>query len=191
MDYSGVAYLFQGSASGLVTVAATTLAGESGGDYFGYAVSKAGDVNHDGYDDVVVGAFGVNSRAGRAYVYQGSASGLASTTALTLSGETVGDGLGGSVSAAGDVNGDGYDDVLIGAPYASSYTGRVYLYEGSATGLSTAPGATVFGEATRNYFGVRLSGAGDVNHDGYDDILIGANGYGDPDPLSWTGELWS
>ncbi len=96
--------------------AGTTLHGETTNSYFGYSVAGAGDVNGDGYDDVVVGAYiyMYNTTIGRAYVYLGSASGLLSTAATTLSEGAY--YFGHSVAGAGDVNGDGYDDVVVGAP---------------------------------------------------------------------------
>ena len=88
-------------------------------------------MNGDGYADVVVGAPGYNSNQGRAYVYTGSAGGLSASPALTLTGEATSDLFSFSVATAGDVDGDGYADLIIGAFGYLSYTGRAYVYPGN------------------------------------------------------------
>ena len=104
------------------------------------SVATAGDVNGDGFDDVVIGAQlhdGTLDNQGRAYVYHGSASGLSDTPAWTAEGEAAGDLFGTTVSTAGDVDGDGYDDVLVSAidfTDDQDREGRVYLFHGSAGG---------------------------------------------------------
>ena len=162
----------------LLSDSPTVLTGEAASSDFGYFVASAGDVNGDGYDDVVVGAYGYSSNTGRAYVYLGGPSGLATAAATTLTGETAGDAFGWPVAPAGDVNGDGYDDVVVGAPWNSSFTGRAYVYLGGAGGLSTSAATTLGGEAVNNYFGQSVATAGDVNFDGYADLVVGAYGYG-------------
>ena len=151
--------------------------GEGSNNYFGNSVSCAGDVNGDGYDDVIIGAYGYSSYKGKAYLYLGSDTGLSTTPSWTATGEDNDYYFGISVSSAGDVNGDGYDDVIIGADKYSSYTGKAYLYLGSKRGLSTTPSWTATGEGSDYYFGYPVSSAGDVNGDGYDDVIIGAYGY--------------
>ncbi|KAB3547907.1 MAG: hypothetical protein C5617_001265, partial [ANME-2 cluster archaeon] len=112
--------------------------GEAGDDYFGYSVASAGDVNGDGYDDVIVGAYhndNGGSDAGKAYVYLGSASGLSTTASWTATGEVGDDYFGYAVASAGDVNGDGYDDVIVGAHGnndGGNDIGKAYVYLGSA-----------------------------------------------------------
>jgi FG-GAP repeat protein/VCBS repeat protein len=137
----------------------------------GAAVASAGDVNGDGFDDVVVGGYRYpdGSNSGRAWVFYGSASGLPATASWTA------DGVGAySVAAAGDINGDGFGDLLIGA----DYSGCVRLYYGSASGLPALPNWITCTDGTSSAFGASVAGAGDVDGDGYDDILIGAPGYG-------------
>jgi Ca2+-binding RTX toxin-like protein len=169
-------------------------------DYAGSAVSDAGDVNGDGFDDFVIGAHNADSNgsnSGASYVVFGQAdwSGLASldlssldgTNGFTIQGVAAGDGSGFAVSGAGDVNGDGFDDLLIGAPYADpngSDTGASYVVFGKAdwsgsasvnlSSLDGTNGFTLQGVATDDYAGSAVSGAGDVNGDGFDDLLIGA-----------------
>ena len=107
------------------------------GSELGYSVGTAGDVNCDGYDDVIVGAplytDTVGNRVGAAFVFSGSLGGLSTTPALTITGGQKGSRFGASVGTAGDVNGDGCDDVIIGAPkqYGQSEEGRAYVFTGS------------------------------------------------------------
>ena len=175
----GRAFVFMGSASGVSTTAAWT--GESNLEqaYFGTAVSTAGDVNGDGYDDVLVGADNWFVGNGYAYVYAGSASGLGPSPVWTGnpggSGSSVNhDRFGFAVASAGDVNGDGYDDVVVGAWGYDIDRGRIYLYQGSALGLAGTPSSTRAGEVRGDRFAYSVSGAGDVDGDGYDDVVVGA-----------------
>lgn len=143
---------------------------------FGVSVSHAGDINGDGFADVVVGADlydGNGTDSGAVFVFYGSPSGLPRFPNILLLGENAGDMFGSYVSDAGDVNGDGYDDILVGAPQANAGKGVVYAFYGSASGLSFTPDWAVNGTDTAVGFGTSFSSAGDVNGDGYDDILIG------------------
>ena len=178
------------------------------GDYSGVSVSSAGDVNGDGYDDIIIGAGsadpGGDLSAGESYVVFGQASGFDASLDLStldgsngfrLSGEAENDNSGYSVSSAGDVNGDGFDDIIIGAHKAVSAAGASfygngtsYVVFGKASGfaanidLSTLNGTNGFkiiGDADLTYSGRSVSSAGDVNGDGFDDLIIGAD---DADP---------
>jgi len=176
-DNVGGAYVYSGSSSGLVSSPATTLTGEAALGCFGHVVSGAGDVNGDGYADVVAGAYNYDNGTGRVYVYLGSSAGVASGASTTLTGTAPFDYFGGSVSGSGDVNGDGYGDVIVGAYGYGSSTGQVYVYAGSSSGLSSIPLSTFTGENAGDCFGQSVSGAGDVNGDGYGDVVVSADAY--------------
>jgi hypothetical protein len=171
----GRSYIYFGGSS-MDIVADVAITGEGTDNYFGSSVSGAGDVNGDGYDDVIVGAYGYNSKAGRSYIYFGGSS-MDDVADVKMTGGGPISSFGYSVSGAGDVNGDGYDDVIVGAYYNSFYTGRTYIYFGGNSMDNVADVMT--GETTIiwNYFGQSVSGAGDVNGDGYDDVIVGAPGY--------------
>jgi len=150
---------------------------------FGYSVASAGDVNGDGYDDVIVGApYYTNGQTneGRVYVYYGSAGGLSPTYGWTAESDRASALFGRSVASAGDVNGDGFDDVIVGAyAYTNEKTneGRAYLYIGSSSGLSNITAWTAESDQTSALFGNSVASAGDVNGDGFDDIIVGAYVY--------------
>lgn len=176
----GAAWAYYGSAAGLSVSPDWFMTLNAGGPtMFGDSISSAGDVNHDGYGDVIVGCrwcFGT----GAAYVYHGSAIGLSSNADRVLYGEASASRFGNVVSNAGDVNGDSYDDVLVGAlSYnAGNYAeGKAYLYYGSASGVSETPAWTARGLQTDAEFGSRVAAAGDTNSDGYADVLIAARHY--------------
>jgi hypothetical protein len=163
----------------LMTSPVWTAEGDQAGAQFGIAVATAGDVDGDGYSDVLVGApefDGGEVGEGRAFVYRGSASGLAAAPAWTAESNQASSRLGAAVSAAGDVNGDGYTDALVGAPaFGNGETGegRAYVCHGSAAGLAVAPAWTSEGDMVGAAFGVSVSTAGDVNGDGFADVIVG------------------
>ncbi len=173
----GQVYVYLGSASGLATSPAWTAESNQPNAYFGLRATGAGDVDGDGYDDVIVGAPSYsNGEAdeGRAYVYLGSATGLAAAPAWTAEANDVEAEFGWGAAGAGDVNGDGYEDVIVGAPlFGSGDHGRAFVYHGSATGLSTTAGWMVGGANFLNHFGASVDGAGDVDGDGYHDVVVG------------------
>src|SRR5690606_15084070 len=175
----GRAYLFLGSPAGLSASPAWIVEGDQLYGQFGCSVAAAGDVNGDGYGDVVIGAENRSigeSTTGRAFVYHGSPSGLSATPDWIFDGERPDARLGTSVAGAGDVNGDGFADVVIGAPGRYSmgaHEGSAYVFHGSPTGLAAAP-AWVQSGVPLQLFGASVATAGDVNADGYADVIIGA-----------------
>jgi hypothetical protein len=179
---AGTASVFLGSASGVSAMPARVLEGVAAEDQFGWSVASAGDVNGDGYADLVVGARyadpGGRSNAGTASVFLGSASGVAATPARVLEGVAAGDTFGRSVASAGDVNGDGFADLVVGAPFADPggrmNTGTASVYLGSASGVAAMPARVLEEGSVEDWFGWSVASAGDVNGDGYADLVVGA-----------------
>ncbi|AUB41511.1 Ca2+-binding protein, RTX toxin-related [Nostoc flagelliforme CCNUN1] len=178
------------------------------GDRSGNSVSSAGDINGDGLDDVIIGAFRADS--GQSYVVFGSKGGFSAqlnlstlngTNGFAINGINSGDQSGYSVSSAGDINGDGIDDVIIGARSASpngTNSGQSYVVFGSKGGfdaqlnLSTLNGTngfTVNGINPDDFSGGSVSSAGDINGDGIDDVIIGAD-TADPNDIGGSGQSY-
>ena len=173
-NVTGASYVYLGSPGGLASSPSVSIGGPDGpGGSFGVSVAGAGDVDADGYADLVVGAPGAAVNFGRAYVYRGGAGGLGATAASVLNGGVSGGSFGLSVAGAADVDGDGYGEVIVGAPQTSS-VGRVFVYAGSSSGLVTTAGRILSRSTSTDYFGYSVSSAGDANGDGRSDILIGA-----------------
>ena len=140
-------------------------------------VGSAGDTNGDGYADIIIQEL-VPTGVGKAYLYLGGgAPTLATRQAIifTSPGGTA-DGFGSPATGAGDVNGDGYGDIAIGASLTGDRTGRVYVYLGTAgTPVPTQQPTILNGpDGPNGDFGAALAGLGDVNGDGYADIIVGA-----------------
>ena len=197
--------------------------GDAAGDRLGWSVSGAGDVNGDGYDDLIAGAYQGDdggTGAGEAYIIYGKAgsdgtqfgtpesegtrrvvdaTSLAPADGFILQGDEAGDDLGISVSGAGDINGDGFDDLIVAAyegDDGGEDAGEAYIIYGKAgtgsqfgtdvgpegmkrqvvdtTNLKPADGFIIQGDAADDDFGVSVSGTGDINGDGLDDLIVGA-----------------
>jgi hypothetical protein len=166
---SGSASVYLGGPSGL-TSTPIALGNPNAERSFGLTVSSAGDVNGDGYADVLVGSGYTSSYGGTVYLYLGGASGP-STTPITLSNPRSTGAFGDVVASAGDVNGDGFADVVIGGFNNNDPTEGAYLYLGGPGGLSTPPTSL---KTSATQLGWLVSGAGDVNGDGYADVIAGA-----------------
>ena len=184
----GRVLVYHGSSNGLATAAAKTLTPPSLGaisqHWFGYAVACA-DVNHDGFSDVIVGAPRFShgqANEGAIFVYMGSAAGLSTTPARLVEGETANAQFGFSVASAGDVNGDGFADVLAGSPTywfddVRFNEGAASLFLGAITGMATNAAWGFLGGWGGAQFGTTVAGVGDLNGDGLSDFVVGSPYY--------------
>ncbi|OAI50836.1 hypothetical protein AYO37_00130 [Opitutia bacterium SCGC AG-212-L18] len=159
------------------------------------AISPAGDINGDGIDDILMGVGGNNNiqNAGQSYVVFGSKGSwpavinlkdINGNNGFIINGIYAKDESGYSVSGAGDFNGDGISDVIIGAPFANNGQGQSYIVFGSkgpwpATidlgNLDGSNGLTIYGIDSSDLTGYSVSGAGDINGDDFDDVIIASN----------------
>ncbi|MHA4739578.1 FG-GAP-like repeat-containing protein [Dyadobacter sp. MSC1_007] len=182
-DGEGAAFIYHGSATGINTTAAAMVEGNQTFAVLGISVASAGDVNSDGYSDVIVGADlydNGETDEGAAFVYHGSATGINTTAAAMVESNQQAAQMGFSVASAGDVDGDGYSDIIVGVfRYDNSETeeGAAFVYHGSATGINTTATAVIESNILNANMGISVAGAGDINGDGYSDIIVGANQY--------------
>jgi hypothetical protein len=167
-----------GSATGLSTVPVWSQQGAPPSGFFGERVADAGDVNGDGYDDVLVANrlfSNPEDEEGHVLLYLGSAAGLGTDPAWVVEGNRHDIAYGASVACAGDVNADGYDDVVVGASGLWGPIGLADLYLGSPSGLGTSPTRTITHSPSEG-FGTAVASAGDQNGDGLGDWMVSAPG---------------
>ena len=183
---SGILYMYFGSAAGISTSAAGTVTGNEADATFGAVMDWAGDVNGDGYADLVIGNRNndtTGTNMGAAYIYYGSAGGFGSAPSVVWYGSPTVysassaydyDYFGYDVAGIGDIDGDGYDDVAVSAPYHDSNgadAGKVYIYLGSANGISATADYARYGSDS-DYFGMDIKKVGDINGDGYAELYV-------------------
>lgn len=176
----GMAYIYRGSATGIATTPSMVLQGDQAKSEYGRTMT-AGDINGDGYGDLVVGAHGTNegagSHQGKIFIYYGGPKGISATPSQTLVGEHSGDEFGRTFDVI-DMDGDGIKDLLLGA---SGHTGqltsqgKIYIYHGTPKGLDPKPWFTRVGDNANDEFGRSLAGA-DINDDGHMDLIVGMPG---------------
>jgi hypothetical protein len=149
-------------------------------EFFGIWASSAGDVNHDGYDDIIVGAkyadVGAMNSAGKAYIYFGGDP-MDTSVDVVLNGNSSSDYFGISVAGVGDVNNDGFDDVLVGASNNNSigsWSGSAYMYFGGDP-MDNFADLVFTPRESGDELGVMVASAGDFNNDTYPDFMIGAD----------------
>ena len=179
----GVIYVYHGSSTGgLSHEPETTVTSTEPFERFGRAVAGAGDVDGDGFDDIVVGAPRYGKRhesQGRAYVFHGGEEGLQRTPGWSDGADRAGARYGAAVAGAGDVDGDGFDDLVVGdlggLIDANPVKGRLHLYRGTSEGVAGSPSWTAISRKRQATFGVAVAGAGDVDADGFADMLVGAS----------------
>jgi len=148
----------------------------SGQGNFGWGINIHGDINQDGYDDLLIGASLWNETHGRAYLYFGGAD-MDGIPDRIFAGETAGDFLGDGGTALADVNGDGYDDVIIGARGYNNNDGRLYIFLGGVD-MDKEADVILDGEPGKTgYFSCNCLSVGDIDKDGYADVLVGSFGY--------------
>ena len=187
--------VFHGSATGLPSTPDWSVESNQQYAFAGWSVSTAGDVNNDGYSDVIISAYqysnGQNDE-GRVLVFHGSNTGLPTSSDWSYENNIENANLGISVSTAGDVNGDGYSDVIVGIQkYLSGVDDdQAIVFHGSATGLSSSPDWSSGSNSEHEFFGFSVSTAGDVNGDGYSDVIIGAPNYSTINGASGTAYIY-
>jgi hypothetical protein len=179
----GSVSLYLGTHVGLTPEPATRIIGWQPETDFGSGLAGVGDVNGDGYDDVIIGAPNYTQRfqsEGAVFLYHGGPQGLQPGPAWAAYGGARDAWLGFLLSRTGDVNGDRYADILVGAAGWKGHGpggGRARLYLGGPRGPSADPAWTMIGDQPASSFGYSSGGVGDVNGDGFDDIVVMQSSY--------------
>jgi FG-GAP repeat len=178
-DYIGKVYVYLGTPGILLDPTPDRVfAGGTAFDNFGISLASSGDLNGDGYSDLIVGASGadgVASRSGRVFVYFGGQGEIFDVAAdFSFLGQNIYDKFGASVSSSGDLNGDGYSDLVVGAPFVDSGgidSGRAYVYFGGST-LQANPAGTLDGKRDNEQVSIRVEIVGDIDGDGLSEVVV-------------------
>ena len=177
---SGMVMVFPGGLPAFSLLNFQTLRAPRPGLEFGHLVGSAGDVNRDGYSDAFVTALKRGIAGGeeeRMFLFMGSRTGLVSAAAWEATGPHSNAVFAGSVASAGDVNGDGFADLIVGVrdgKRAFQKEGAALVYLGSKFGFGSKPDWEYWGGEPNARFGTRVAAAGDVNGDGFADVLVGS-----------------
>ena len=179
----GKAYIYFGGYS-MDNIADVILTGNPQvNKYFGYPVASAGDVNNDGYSDVIIAANNDVGRIAQVFIFFGGIN-MDNIPDVTFSSESLDRSFGISVASAGDVNGDGYSDVIIGDYKYNTNQGRAFIYFGG-TNMNNVADVILAGTDIHYAFGYSVACAGDVNGDSFSDVIIGASEFS-----SYTGKAF-
>jgi hypothetical protein len=191
-------YLFYGKKDGFLSLMSSGIkintsaadavfqSASSGTDGFGETIIGLGDVDGDGYGDFAIGAPATDSRRGGVYIYYGGAgkpySGTVSASSILFKGETANALFGFHAVDHADMNGDGYQDIIVGEYLGNSLKGKVYIFYGSSTRfsgqtLASQASLSLAGATVGDGFGYAVAYGGDWNNDGQDDVAIGIPGY--------------
>lgn len=173
-SFAGRVYVYRGGPSGLGATAQTLDRAQGG--QFGIAVAGVGDVNGDGLPDLAAGATTIDAGRGQLLVYHATRTGFSSAASAEIQGpDAQMADFGGAVSAAGDIDGDGFGDLITSAARLDDFTGRAYVYRGGAMGVvASAPQRLDLMNAMRGYFGGAVVGGRDFNNDGFGDLAVSA-----------------
>ena len=163
-----------------------------------FSLAAGGDINGDGHTDIIMGKSDYQndlSYKGAVLVFYGSATGIDSIPAQVLGGTIDSLSYGAQVAFAGDINNDGFSDIIVGDPSGSNDLnqideGMAYVYYGRSTGINPVPASTIQSNQHTGLLGYSLSGAGDVNGDGYSDVLIGSMAFTNGQPLEGAGFVY-
>ncbi len=201
----GAVFVFHGTNEGLDREPTKRLEIDAEGAQLGNSMDSAGDVNGDGFGDIIVGARRLNDTGfdqGAAFVWYGSPTGLSDLPDWGVLGLNAHDLLGTVVVGVGDLDGDGFDEVGIGAPGVDveeqveivtedstvrivteirRNAGTALFYHGSGAGLPSVATRAIVGAEDYDEVGTDIAGPGDIDNDGYDDLLLGVPGYDEGD----------
>jgi len=176
----GIVYVFYGTGAGIPVAPDWTAQGNQTSALFGMAIVAPGDANNDGYDDLVIGAPGyaaTKAGEGAVFLYLGDSGGLGAAADWSFVSDNANAEFGFSLAAVGDLNDDNYDDLLVGAPGFNGENGAAYIFYGSDAGFSSAPDWSAEPGLSDAQFGFSVAGGGDLNNDGYLDVIVGAPSY--------------
>jgi hypothetical protein len=193
-------FTYFGGPDGVALTPASSMTVNSPADFItSFAIAAGGDINGDGHTDVIVGnqgySVGQQSYRGAVFVYYGSTTGLNATPAQILQPDVDSTGFGIEVAFAGDINADGKSDIVVGAMSQGSDInqddeGFAYVYYGRSNGLNPVPASTIQSNQRNACLGFSVAGAGDVNGDGYSDVLVSAFLYSNGQQLEGAGFVY-